>query len=89
MEYDLGLDDADDSGSWNDSVVELDSGIENDSAKIIDFSKMPQTLGDKVLSENDAFKNKNIGDSESGSATYSEISADRLTEELTGILSFS
>jgi hypothetical protein len=88
-EYDLELEDADDSGSWNDAHVEVVAGCENDSAKIIDFSKMHQTPGVKVLSENNAFEYKKIGDNGGGSATLSEISAERLTEELSGILSFN
>ena len=43
---------------------------------------------EKLLSENNGFQNKNIGDNGSGSATCSEYSADRLTEEIAGILSF-
>ena len=61
-EYDLELDDADDSGSWNDTVAEVDSGVDNDSAKIIDFSKMHQALGVKALSGNNGSQNKNVGD---------------------------
>jgi hypothetical protein len=63
--------------------------IENDRDKIIDFSKMHQALGVKALSENNAFENKNIGDNGGGSSTCSEYSADRLTEEFSGILSFN
>ena len=61
---------------------------ENDSVKIIDFSKMHQTCGVNALGENNGSQNKNFGDNGCGS-TYSEISADRLTEELSGILSFN
>jgi hypothetical protein len=45
--------------------------------------------GVKVLSENMGSQNKNIGDNGNGSATCSEYSADRLTEEISGILSFN
>jgi len=53
------------------------------------ISKIYQALGVKVLSENNGFENKNVGDNWDGSASYSEISAERLTEELSGILSFN
>ena len=51
-EYDLELDDAVDEGCWNDAVVETTPDNEDDRDKIIDFSRMHQTPGDKVLSEN-------------------------------------
>ena len=51
-----------DSGSWNDAFIEVDPGINNDPDKIIDFSKMHQTLDDKALSENNGSQNKTIGD---------------------------
>jgi len=56
--------------------------IENVQDKIIDFSKMHQTLGDKVLSEKNGSQNKNIGDGGDGGrpVTYSEFSADRLNK---------
>ena len=38
--YDLGLDDGDDSGSWNSAVVEFDPGIEKERDKIAGFSKI-------------------------------------------------
>jgi hypothetical protein len=50
---------------------------------------MHQTLGDKVLSENNDSQNKNIGDNGGGSANYSEFSADRLADEISGILSLN
>jgi len=37
--------------------------------------------GVKVLSENNGSQNKNIGDNGGGSATCSEYSADRLSED--------
>jgi len=89
LEWDFELDDVNDQGSLNDEVVEATLNNENDRNKIMDFSKMHQALGDKVLSENNAFENKNIGDNGGRSATYSEISAGRLTEEPSGILSFN
>ena len=42
-----------------------------------------------ALSENMDFQNKNIADNNGRSATHAESSADRLTEELSGILSFN
>ena len=77
-----------DSGSWNDAFSEVDPGINNDPDKIIDFSKMHQALGVKVLRENNGSQNKNISDNGDGPATCSEYSADRFTKELSGILSF-
>ena len=56
--------------------------VENERKKTIDFSNIYHALGDKVLSENNAFENKNIDDNGGGSATYSEFSADHLTKEL-------
>jgi hypothetical protein len=63
--------------------------IDNDRDKIIDFSKMHQALGVKVLRENNGSQNKNISDNGGGSAIYSEISAERFTDEISGILSFN
>jgi hypothetical protein len=40
---------------------------------------MHQALGVKVLSENNGFQNKIIGDNGGGSETYSEIFADSST----------
>jgi hypothetical protein len=37
---------------------------------------------------NNGSQNKNIGDNGSGPATHSDYSVDRLTEEISGILSF-
>lgn len=88
-EYDLELDNVGDSGSWNDAVVEATPDNEDDRVKIIDFSKMHQTLGVKELSENNAFENKNVGDNGAGSAIHSEICAGNLYDELSGILSFN
>jgi hypothetical protein len=56
--------------------------------KIIDFSKMHQPPGVKVLSGNNGSQNKN-GNNGGGSATYSGFSADRLNDEFSGILSFN
>jgi hypothetical protein len=88
-EYDLALDDAADQRSWNKAVAEVAPDAENDRDKIIDFSKMHHALGDKVLSENNGSQKKNIGDNGGGSATYSEITAEKFTEEISGILSFN
>jgi len=89
MKYDLELEDANDAGSWSAPVVEVDSGIDKDSAKIIDFSKMHQTPGVKALSENNAFENKNIGNNGGAPANYSEISLENIYDEFSGILSFN
>jgi len=88
-EYDLELDDAGDQGSWNDTGVETALYNENDRNKIIDFSRIDKTLGVNALSENNDSQNKNIGENGIGSATCSEYSADRLTKELSGILSIN
>ena len=88
-EYDLELEDADDSGSRSGSVVEVDLGINNDPDKIIDFSKMHQALGVNAFSENNAFENKNVGDNGGESVTHSDYSAEQFADELTGILSFN
>jgi hypothetical protein len=61
-EYSPELDDAADQGSLNAEDVEAAPDNENDPDKIIDFSKMHQTLGDKVLNNNIAFNNKKVGD---------------------------
>jgi len=45
--------------------------------------------GVNALGENMGSQNKNIGDNGGGSVTYSEGSADRLTDEISGILSFN
>jgi hypothetical protein len=50
---------------------------------------MHQPPGVKVLSENNGSQNKNIGGNGSGTVAYSEFSADRLTDEISGILSFN
>ena len=68
-----------------DVEAALDNEINRD--KVIDFSRMHQP-GVKVLSEKMGSQNKNIGNNGHGSATSSEYSADRLTKELSGILSF-
>ena len=60
-----------------------------DSDKIIDFDKMHQAMDVKVLSGNNGPENKNNGDRNAGSANYSGFSADRLTNEISGILSFN
>jgi hypothetical protein len=41
--------------------------------------------GVKVLSENIGSQNKNVGDNGGAPATCSDYSADRLTEEISGI----
>jgi len=41
-----------------------------------------------ALSEKMGFQNKNIGDNGGGFATHSDYSADWITKELSGILSF-
>jgi hypothetical protein len=51
-------------------------------------STIYQVTGVKVLSENMEFQNENIGDNGSKTASFSEISADRLTDEFSGISSF-
>jgi len=51
-------------------------------------STIYQVSGVKALSEKMDSQNKNIGHKGSGSATCPEYSADRLTDELSGILSF-
>jgi len=53
------------------------------------ISKIYQALGVKVLSENNGFENKNVGDNCDGSASNSKYPVDRLTEEFSGILSFN
>jgi len=88
-EYYLGIDEVTDQGNCNDPVVEVDPPIDNDRDRIIDFSKMHQPLGVNALRENNGSPNKNIGDNGSGTATYSEISAERFADELSGILSFN
>ena len=55
---------------------------ENDSVKIIDFSKIHQTPSDNALRENDGFENKNNANNGGSPETCSEISAERLTNEL-------
>ncbi len=50
---------------------------------------MHQPPGVKVLSGNNGSQNKKIGDGGDGSANYSEFSAERLTDEISGILSFN
>ena len=42
----------------------------------------------KLLSENNGYKNKNIGDNGDAPAIYSEFSDKRLNDEFAGILSF-
>jgi hypothetical protein len=51
-------------------------------------STIYQVLGVNALSENNDSQNKNIGNNGSKTASFSEISADRLAEEFSGILSF-
>ena len=51
-------------------------------------STIYEVSGVNALSENNAYENKNIGDNGSKSATCSQISADRLTKELSKVLSF-
>ena len=88
-EYDLELDDAADQKSWYDDVAGIVNDEEIDPDKIMDFSKMHQALGDKVLSENMDSQNKNIGDNGGGPANCPEISANRLREKISGILLFN
>ena len=52
-------------------------------------SEIYQVLGFNALSENNDSQNKNIGDNASKTATCSDISAECLTEEFIGILSFN
>ena len=61
---------------------------ENNRDKIIEFSRIDNTLGVNALSEKMGSQNKNIGDNGSGSATCSEYSTERFTEKIAGILSF-
>ena len=89
LKYDLELDDAADQESLNDSDVEFTLDNEDDRNKIIDFSKMHQELGVNALGENTGLQNKIIGDDGGGPATYSEISSEKFTEEISGILSFN
>ena len=84
-EYDLGIDDADDAGSWSNAAVEVALGIDNDRDKIIDFSKMHQAFGVNASSGNNGSQNKNIGDNGSGTAKYSEISLKRFADEISVI----
>ena len=46
-------------------------------------------FGCNALSENNGSQNKNIGDNGGAPATYSDYSADRLTEVFSGILSLN
>ena len=55
--------------------------------KTIDFSKMHQPPGVKVLSENNGSQNKN-GDNGDGPPAYSGFSSERLNDGFAGILSF-
>jgi hypothetical protein len=50
-------------------------------------STIYQVSGVNALSENIESQNKNSGDNGGGSVTYSDYSAERLTDELAGILS--
>ena len=50
---------------------------------------MHRPEGVTVLSGNYNYKNKNIDDNGSGSETHSELIADSLTDEISGILSFN
>ena len=75
-------------GNWNDDIVGNVIDEEIDPDKIIDFSKMHQP-GVKVLSENNDSRNKNFGDNDVAPASNSDYSADRLTEKISGILSFN
>ena len=88
-EYDLELDDAADQKSWYDDVAGIVNDEEIDPDKIMDFSKMHQALGDKVLSENMDSQNKKIGDNGGAPATCSDYAEDLITKELSGILSFN
>jgi len=88
MEYDLELDETDDQGRLNAAEVEVAMDNEDDRDKIIDFSRIDKTLGVNALSEKMGSQNKNIGDNGGAPATCSEYSADRLTAEIAGILSF-
>jgi hypothetical protein len=87
-EHDLEFDEVTDQGSYNAADVETVLDNEDGRDKIIDFTKMHQTFGVNALSENNGSQNKNIGDNGGVPASCSEYSADRLTEELSGILSF-
>ena len=51
-------------------------------------STIYQVSGVNVLSENNDSQNKNIGDNGGESSTHSDYSADLLTKEFSGILSF-
>jgi hypothetical protein len=63
--------------------------IENDRHKIIDISKMQETLGVKALSGNNGSQNKSIGANGGDTSSYSEISEENLYDEFSGILSFN
>ena len=52
-------------------------------------SMIYQVSGVNALSENNGSQNKNISDNGSAPATCSEISANRLREKISGILSFN
>jgi hypothetical protein len=51
-------------------------------------STIYQVSGVNALSANNGSQNKNIGNNGSGTSTHSDYSAERLTKELSGILSF-
>jgi hypothetical protein len=88
-EYDLELDAAADQKSWDDDIAGNVSDEEIDPDKIIYFSMMHQALGVNALSEKMGSQNKNIGNNGDGSATSSKYSTERLTEEISGILSIN
>ena len=52
-------------------------------------SKIYQVLGFNALSENNGSQDKNVSNNGCKSTTCSENSADRLTEEFSGILSIN
>ena len=89
LKYDLELDDAADQNSGSEADVEFTLDTENDTDKIIKFSKLHQALGVNALIENNGSQNKNVGDNGGGPATRSDYSAGNLYEELSGILSFN
>jgi hypothetical protein len=52
-------------------------------------SKIYQVSGVNALNENIESRNKNIGNNDRQPSTCSDYSAERLTEEISGILSFN
>ena len=62
--------------------------IQNDLHKRIDFSKMNQALGIKVLSGENGSQNKK-GNGGDGTAPCSEFSTEKLYDEFDGMLTFN